>query len=107
MTPQEFDETLIRFKHREPFVPFVVELLDGTIIPINGPEIAICEGRSTYFGFDSGFVDLASEEVREIREAPRGDGMTQQEFEDKLREFVRREPFEPFVVELLDGRSLS
>jgi hypothetical protein len=30
--------------------------------------------------------------------------MQEREFEDTLRTFIRRSPFEPFVVELLDGR---
>jgi hypothetical protein len=29
--------------------------------------------------------------------------MTIEEFEDTLRALIRREPFEPFAVELLDG----
>lgn len=33
--------------------------------------------------------------------------MTQQEFEDTLRQFLRREPFQPFVAELPTGRSID
>jgi hypothetical protein len=32
--------------------------------------------------------------------------MTEELFTQQLREFIRRQPFEPFVVELQDGRSL-
>ncbi len=32
--------------------------------------------------------------------------MALQQFEDTLRQFLRREPFQPFVVELLDGRMI-
>jgi hypothetical protein len=32
--------------------------------------------------------------------------MSQQEFEDFLRQHIRREPFFPFIVELNDGRKI-
>ena len=32
--------------------------------------------------------------------------MTQEAFEDSLRSFLRREPFQQFVVELLDGQRI-
>lgn len=32
--------------------------------------------------------------------------MRQQEFEDYLRHFLHQEPFQPFVVEMVDGRVL-
>jgi hypothetical protein len=33
--------------------------------------------------------------------------MTQQEFQDTLRKFIRREPFVAFVVEMTDGRLIE
>jgi hypothetical protein len=33
--------------------------------------------------------------------------MTATEFEDTLRQYLRREPFEPFAVDLLDGRVIE
>lgn len=33
--------------------------------------------------------------------------LTREAFHEKLREFIRREPFVPFVVELHDGRSIQ
>jgi hypothetical protein len=33
--------------------------------------------------------------------------MTAEQFEQTLLQFIRRKPFEPFVVELLDGRVLE
>jgi len=32
--------------------------------------------------------------------------MTQDTFQDTLRSFLRREPFQPFVIELVDGRQI-
>lgn len=32
--------------------------------------------------------------------------MIQSQFQDRLREFLHREPFEPFLIELSDGQRL-
>jgi hypothetical protein len=72
MTPEQFDQTLRQFKHREPFEPFVVELLDGRAIEIVRPNIAFNEGFASFFTPDSELVNFACEEVREIRPAAQG-----------------------------------
>jgi hypothetical protein len=41
----EFHETLPRFKHREPFRPFVIELTNGESIPILVPTGIAMAGR--------------------------------------------------------------
>jgi hypothetical protein len=72
MNTEQFDQTLRQFKHREPFEPFVVELLDGRMIEIVRPNFVFCEGFASFFTPDFDLVDFACEEVREIRPAVHG-----------------------------------
>jgi hypothetical protein len=123
MKPDEFEETLRELKYRKPFEPFVVELVDGRTINVAGPRLAFNEDGATYIGLGFELLEFKREEVRAIRPIVRGavsnvvcglstgnctmTSMNTEQFEDTMREFVHRQPFEPFVVELRDGRAIE
>jgi hypothetical protein len=73
MNVEQFEQTLRQFLHREPFQPFVVELVDGRMIEIDQPKIVFGGGAASFLtpGYD--LVEFACEEIRAIRASvPRG-----------------------------------
>lgn len=72
MNSQQFEDILRQFLQREPFEPFVVELLDGRSIEIISPNVAFCDGAASFFTPDFDLVDFVCEEVRAIRPALQG-----------------------------------
>ena len=68
MSPEQVEEKVIDLIHRTPFVPFVLELKNGQLLPIPHPRLAINGGGATFFGPDDGLVDVEFEDVRSIRE---------------------------------------
>ena len=115
MTAEQFEQTLLQFLRRRPFEPFVVELFDGRVIEIPAPKVVVGGGAATWVGDDFDHTDFDFKDVRAIR--PQGDSgatsdegcshMTAKQFDQTLRQFHNREPFEPFVVEMLDGRLIE
>lgn len=67
MTPDEVEQRVIDLIHREPFVPFVVEMTDGGVLEIPHPRLAINGGGAVFFGADGGLVDFEFRQVRAIR----------------------------------------
>jgi len=67
MTQQEFEDALRQFARREPFVPFVVERLDGTRLEIKGRPIVFGGGAATHVTADDEWIEFACEELRAIR----------------------------------------
>jgi hypothetical protein len=67
MTPEQVEEKVIELIHREPFVPFVVEMSDGTSLEIPHPRLSINGGGAGFFGADGGIVDFEFKAVRAIR----------------------------------------
>jgi hypothetical protein len=67
MTPQQVEEKIIQLIHREPFIPFVVEMTDGSVLPVPHPRLAINGGGAGFFGPDGGLVDLEFKNVQSIR----------------------------------------
>lgn len=67
MTPEQVEERVIELIHREPFVPFVVEMADGQSLEIPHPRLAINGGGAGFFGRDGGIVDFDFKTVRAIR----------------------------------------
>jgi hypothetical protein len=64
VTAEEFDHTMRSFVKRQPFMPFVVELLNGERIVAPFPEVGF-GGRVAGFRSDEeGLVDFAHHEVR-------------------------------------------
>ena len=66
MTPKQVEERLTEMVHREPFVPFVVELLDGQTLIVPHPP-AFDDSGAVYFGTDGALVDFLFKNVRSIR----------------------------------------
>lgn len=67
MTPEQVEERVVELIHREPFVPFVVEMADGQSLEIPHPRLAINGGGAGFFGRDGGIVDFDFKTVRAIR----------------------------------------
>ena len=67
MTAEQVEEKVIELIHREPFVPFVVEMTDGQSLQIPHPRLAINGGGAVFFGTDGGLVDFDFKTVRSIR----------------------------------------
>jgi len=67
MTQQEFEETIRECIWREPFQPFVVELLDGTIIDVDAPSVAMGGGEAGFITAEEDVIFFAHENVKTIR----------------------------------------
>jgi hypothetical protein len=67
MTPEQVEEKVIELIHREPFMPFVVEMTDGQTLKVPHPRLAINGGGAGFFGPDGGLVDFWFKNVRSIR----------------------------------------
>ena len=66
MTNKQVEEKLTELVHREPFVPFVVELIDGqSLIVPNAP--AFDSTGAGFIGIDGALVAFEFENVRAIR----------------------------------------
>ena len=72
MTAEEFEQTLRQLLRREPFQPFVVELLDGRIIPVDAPKVVFGGGAASFFTPSYDLVEFACEDVQAIRPAVPG-----------------------------------
>jgi hypothetical protein len=53
--------------HRKPFVPFVLEMSNGTSLEIPHPRLSINGGGAGFFGSDGGIVNFEFRSVRAIR----------------------------------------
>lgn len=66
MTIKQVEDKLTELVHREPFVPFVVELLGGETLIVPHPP-AFDETGAGFIGTDGGLVDFEFKNVRAIR----------------------------------------
>ena len=69
MNQNLFEETLRKYLRSKPFQPFAVELLDGKVIVVERPSLAMGGGAATILTEDA-FIEFACEEVRDIRHVP-------------------------------------
>jgi hypothetical protein len=67
MTAEQVEEKVIELIHREPFLPFVVEMTNGELLDVRHPRLAINGGGAVFFGPDGGLVDFEFKSVRAIR----------------------------------------
>jgi hypothetical protein len=67
MTPEQVEQKVIELIHREPFMPFVVDMTDGQSLVIPHPRLAINGGGAVFFGPEGGLVDFEFKTVRSIR----------------------------------------
>jgi hypothetical protein len=72
MNATAFEDTLRAFLQREPFQPFVVELLDGRVIEVDQPKVVFGGGAASFFTVSYELVEFACEEVREMRAGVHG-----------------------------------
>ena len=124
MTIQELEEQIIQLKHQKPFRPFEVELLDGRVIKIRRPNLCINSTGAGYLSAKEGIVDFEFDEVRCFRPQRRNHNASrlstsvgtretsamktpQLEFEEQIVHFIHQEPFQPFAVEMSDGRIIE
>jgi hypothetical protein len=71
MSPTDFDDTLRKFMRARPFMPFVVELLDGRQLVFTEPTVAFDNGGA--ISLSKSRLDIFEcEDVRAIRPAAQG-----------------------------------
>ena len=71
MTADEFDRTIMEKLDRMPFQAFTIELLDGGRLEIDRPySVAIRGGRATCFAGGKLHLEIRSEHVRNVFDAP-------------------------------------
>ena len=108
MLREDVEPTLIRLLRYEPFQPFVIDLSDGRSLNVRGRHLAINGGGATLWASDHVLEEFWFDDVRDIRPSPVGDAsMTAETFDLTLRKLLRQVPFQPFVIELVDGRCLE
>lgn len=69
MNQDIFESTLRKYLRSKPFHPFQVELIDGQVIVVENPSLAMGGGAASMFTQDN-FIEFACEEVRDIRHVP-------------------------------------
>ncbi len=67
MNIKQVEERMIELKHREPFVPFVVEMADGESVQVPHSGLAINETGAGFIDPHRGIVDIDFTKVRAIR----------------------------------------
>ncbi len=68
MSPEQVEEKVIELIHREPFMPFVLEMADGSAQMIPHPRLAINGGGAVFLDRkEERFVDVEFKNVRAIR----------------------------------------
>jgi hypothetical protein len=65
---QRFESLLGAFKHRKPFMPFVIELADRRVIHVDNPAVAFDGEWGGFISADDQWFDFPREEVRDIRD---------------------------------------
>jgi hypothetical protein len=67
MTVKQIEEKVIELKRLEPFVPFVIELVNGQSVQVPHAGLAINETGVGFLGPDGDIVDVEFTNVRAIR----------------------------------------
>ncbi len=67
MTPKQVEEKLTELIHREPFVPFVVEMIDGKSLDVPHADVAFDDTGAVFIGPEGGLVGFEFKTVRAIR----------------------------------------
>jgi hypothetical protein len=60
MTANEFHNQILELLRREPFAPFEIELLDGTVLHVTHPEMVCTSGGGGAFAGPDGEIVLLS-----------------------------------------------
>ncbi len=67
MTPGQVERLVFELTHRTPFVPFVVEMTDGTHLEVPTPNLSIDGGGALFWGEDYSLINFEFNQVRNIR----------------------------------------
>jgi hypothetical protein len=67
MNPKQMEEKVIEFKRRVPFVPFVVELVDGNRVEVSHAGLAITADGFGFLAANDAIVDVEFRKVQAIR----------------------------------------
>jgi len=67
MTKDRFEDTLRRFLRRKPFIPFVIEMVDGNEVEVDHPGVAFNEGGGCYMTSTYDLIEFHCTGVRDIR----------------------------------------
>ena len=70
MTQDIFENTLRTHLRRKPFFPFQVELINGKVITIERPALAIGGDSAAFISDNDELIEFGCEEVRVIRLVP-------------------------------------
>jgi hypothetical protein len=66
MSEQQFDQILCECLRREPFQPFVIELVNGKRYEFHAPRLALDYGVAGFLSESEGLVTIPCEEVLHI-----------------------------------------
>jgi hypothetical protein len=67
MTKHEFHDRLRQLLHREPFVPFAVELRDGGRIVVERPPVVFADGAASFIDpTDGALVEFFHKQVKDF-----------------------------------------
>ncbi len=114
MTNKQVEDKLTELVHREPFVPFMVDLVNGQSLLLTQPPV-FDETAAGYFNSDGALANFEFNSVRAIRQfslepITRIHGvlaMDLKQIELKVTELKHRRPFVPFAFEMADGQLLE
>jgi hypothetical protein len=129
MTAKEFQERMLFLLRRRPFVPFDVDLTDGTRYHVRYPEAIATGGGAAGFGDEQNEIhlfdyrntarlgpdDLRPDDpgpygpftIDDPFTVPGGPGpMSKDEFHARLQVLLGQRPFVPFEIEMCDGTRL-
>lgn len=67
MTPKQVEGKMTELIHREPFLPFVVEMRDGGRVAISHPRVAFDDTGAVFIDVDGVLVDFKFSGVRAIQ----------------------------------------
>jgi hypothetical protein len=116
MNAQQFESRLRALIRAQPFVPFVIAVDDGRTIPVSEPAVAFSGGAATVEDAAGEIHLLKCEQILDFKVLSNGSSqsdlqaakdqsqsverptMTTEQFEQTMSTFLRREPFEPFVI---------
>jgi len=114
MNIDPFQDELRLLLRARPFVPFAIVMTDDRIIVIDEPAVAFNGGAASFIDSHGDIQFIQCEQVQDFKplvSTSHGENgssetsiharrrMTVTQFEQKMRAFLRQEPFEPFVVQ--------
>ncbi len=67
MTLKQVEEKVIELIHRDPFVPFVLDMAGGQSVEIPHPRLSIDTTGAGFIGPDGGLVDIEFKNVHAVR----------------------------------------